>query len=68
MLNVKKFNANEKKSQRIQVLMAERIAILNLEVKALLVQVVDPITAKQTHLAVVTVGRIANRMVCKYCI
>lgn len=52
----------------MQVIMVARIAIPNLEVKALLVQVVDPITAKQTHLAVVQVGRIANRMVCKYCI
>lgn len=46
--------------------------IPNLEVKALalaLVQVVDPIMANQAHLvAVATVGRLANRMVCKNCI
>lgn len=61
-------------------IMVARIAIPNLEVKALLIQIVDPIIVNQVHLAVVTVGhrlaRLANRrrMVCKqkntrtYCI
>lgn len=53
----------------MKVVVVARIAIPNLEVKALLVQIADP---KQAHLAVVTVGRrlallanrLANRMVC----
>lgn len=54
--------------------MVARIAIPNLEAKALLIQIADPIIANQAHLAVVTVGRrrparlanrLANRMVCK---
>lgn len=48
----------------MKVVMVERIAFLSLEVIALL-QVMDPIIAKQAHLAVVTVGRrlarLANR-------
>lgn len=53
----------------MQVIMVARIAIPNLEVKALLVQIVHQIVANlanQARLAVVTVGRrLANRMVCK---
>lgn len=55
----------------MKVVMVARIAIPNLEVIALLIQMADPIIANQAHLAVVTVGRrrlatrLANRMVCK---
>lgn len=51
------------KQQPIQVKTVERIAIPILE--ALPVQIVDPIMANQAHLAIVTVGRLVIRMVCK---